>query len=73
MGAIQPFNRRGSALAEAQCQGPRDAEADISRQLVRVWVQKYEAGALDEDAQAADLLQEYEAKIAALERSKSSS
>jgi transposase-like protein len=30
---------------------------DISRQLIRVWVQKYEAGALDEDAQAADLLQ----------------
>ena len=29
---------------------------------------QYEAGALDEDAQAADLLQEYEAKIAALER-----
>ena len=28
-------------------------------------VEKYEAGALDEDAQAADLLQEYEAKIAA--------
>jgi len=25
---------------------------DISRQLTRVWVQKYEAGALDEDAQA---------------------
>src|SRR6266566_829002 len=41
---------------------------DISRQLIRVWVQKYKAGALDEDAQAADLLQEYEAKIAALER-----
>jgi transposase len=41
---------------------------DISRQLIRVWVQKYEAGALDEDAQAADLIQEYEAKIAALER-----
>ena len=38
------------------------------RTLIRVWVQKYEAGALDEDAQAADLLQEYEAKIAALER-----
>ena len=30
---------------------------DISRQLIRVWVEKYEAGALDEDAQAADLLQ----------------
>src|SRR5947209_2694819 len=41
---------------------------DISRQMIRVWVQKYEAGALDGDAQAADLLQEYEAKIAALER-----
>src|SRR3974377_511270 len=41
---------------------------DISRQLIRGWVQKYEAGGLDEDAQAADLLQEYEAKIAALER-----
>jgi hypothetical protein len=38
---------------------------DISRQLIRVWLQKYEAGALDEDAQAADLLQEYEAKISA--------
>jgi transposase len=31
-------------------------------------VSKYEAGALDDDVQAADLLQEYEAKIAALER-----
>src|SRR6185312_7022700 len=41
---------------------------DLSRQLIRIWVQKYEAGALDEDAQAADLVQEYEAKIAALER-----
>ena len=41
---------------------------DISRQLIRVWVERYEAGALDEDAQAADLLKEYEAKIAALER-----
>lgn len=41
---------------------------DLSRQLIRVWVEKYEAGALDEDAQAADLLKEYEAKIAALER-----
>ena len=41
---------------------------DLSRQLIRVWVQKYEAGGLDEDAQAAELLQEYEFKIAALER-----
>src|SRR6202046_304487 len=41
---------------------------DISRQLIRIWVSKFEAGALDDDVQAADLLQEYEAKIAALER-----
>jgi len=41
---------------------------DVSRNLIRVWVRKLETGAFDEDAQAADLLQEYEAKIAALER-----
>ncbi len=41
---------------------------DLSRQLIRIWVQKYETGAFDEDAQAADLLQEYEAKLVALER-----
>ena len=33
-----------------------------------MWVQRYEAGDFDEDAQAADLLQQYEARIAALER-----
>ena len=27
---------------------------DISRNLIRVWVAKFEAGAFDEDAQAAD-------------------
>ena len=41
---------------------------DVSRNLIRIWVAKFETGAFDEDAQAADLLQEYEAKIAALER-----
>ena len=41
---------------------------DVSRNLIRVWVRKLETGAFDEDAGAADLLQEYEAKIAALER-----
>src|SRR5580658_8245447 len=41
---------------------------DISRTLIRIWVKKFEAGAFDEDAQAADLLEGYEAKIAALER-----
>ena len=41
---------------------------DVSRTLIRIWVRKLETGAFDEDARAADLLQEYEAKIAALER-----
>src|ERR1700730_5646792 len=41
---------------------------DISRNLIRIWVNKLETGAFDEDARAADLLQEYEAQIAALER-----
>jgi transposase-like protein len=41
---------------------------DLSRNLIRVWVRKYEEGAFDDDVQAADLLQEYEARIAALER-----
>jgi hypothetical protein len=39
---------------------------DISRQLIRVWVEKYEAGGLDEHAQAADLLQEYIGKTTPL-------
>ena len=41
---------------------------DISRNLIRVWIQKYEAGEYDEDAVAVDLMQTYEARIAALER-----
>jgi transposase len=41
---------------------------DLSRNLIRIWVARYEAGAFDDEARAADLLQEYEARIAALER-----
>ena len=41
---------------------------DISRQLIRIWLEKYEAGAFDDDAQAVELIQQYEARIAALER-----
>lgn len=41
---------------------------DVSRQLIRVWLEKYEFGEFDDDAQAADLIQQYEARIAALER-----
>lgn len=41
---------------------------DVSRNLIRIWIEKAEAGAFDEDAVAAELLTNYEARIAALER-----
>ena len=41
---------------------------DLSRNLIRIWVEKAGAGQLDRDQEAADLLGAYEAKIAALER-----
>ena len=41
---------------------------DLCRNLVRIWVRKYEAGEYDDDARAADALQEFEAKVAALEQ-----
>jgi hypothetical protein len=42
--------------------------SDVSRNLIRIWVAKYEAGKFNEDVEAADYLQEYEARIAAFER-----
>jgi transposase len=42
------------------------ARHGVSRSLIRVWGMKFEAVAVGEDAGAAGLLQEYEAKIAAL-------
>ena len=47
---------------------PCPSATTSQRQLIRIWVGKFESGALDDDVQAADVLQEYEAKIAALER-----
>lgn len=41
---------------------------DLSRQLIRICVGNYEAGAVDEDAYAAGLHWGYKAKIPALER-----
>jgi transposase len=41
---------------------------DICRNLIRVWVAKYETGDFDADVEAANLIQAYEARIAALER-----
>jgi transposase/transposase-like protein len=40
----------------------------LSRQLIRVWVPKYEAGAFRDDAQAPGLLQEYKAEVPAVAR-----
>jgi hypothetical protein len=36
--------------------------------MIRIWIEKADPGALDEDGAAADLLGAYEARIAALER-----
>ena len=41
---------------------------DLSRNLIRIWVEKAEAGALDQDRASAELMSEYESRIAALER-----
>jgi transposase len=40
----------------------------ISRNLVRIWVAKAEAGEFDDDLAAASILQECKARIGALER-----
>ena len=47
---------------------PLSRKHDICRNLIRVWIEKYERGEYDDDAVEADLLPEYEARIAALER-----
>ena len=41
---------------------------DIARNLIRIWVERYQVGGFDDDVAAADVLQQYEARIAALER-----
>lgn len=41
---------------------------DIARNLIRIWLQKHDAGAFDDEAVAADAITAYEARIAALER-----
>jgi transposase-like protein len=41
---------------------------DLSRNLIRIWIEKAEVGALDQDLASAELLSAYEARIAALER-----
>ena len=42
---------------------------DVSRNVIRLWIARYEAdGDLNDDRTAGDLLQDYKARIAALER-----
>ena len=42
---------------------------DVSRNVIRLWIARYETGGqLNDDATAADLVQDYQARIAALER-----
>jgi transposase len=59
------FKRR---VAQEFIEGETSRRRDVLRQLIRIWAGKFEAGALDDDVQAADLIQEYEAKVIALER-----
>jgi transposase len=44
----------------------RPKRHSISRNLIKIWVAKYEAGGLDSDTAAADVLADYEARIAAI-------
>ena len=41
---------------------------DVCRNLIRIWVEKYERGEFDGEMEAANLLEQYEARVAALER-----
>lgn len=41
---------------------------DLSRNLIRIWIQKFEGGAFDDEAAAVDMIEAYEVRIAALER-----
>ncbi|MEL6310908.1 MAG: transposase [Pseudomonadota bacterium] len=54
-------------LAGAALNAP-SKEHDICRHLIRVWIEKYEAGEFDEENEAANTFHEAQAKIAALER-----
>ncbi len=41
---------------------------DVCRNLIRIWVERYERGEFNDEAEAASLIELYEARIAALER-----
>ena len=60
--------RRGVAWRGVDTSERLGRRHDLSRNLIRIWVEKVEAGALDQDVASAELLTDYEARIVALER-----
>jgi len=72
-GTIPNPQHRVQAPGGAGLSGWRDLHSlarrhDLARNLIGIWIQKFEAGALDDEAIAADTIEGYEARIAALER-----
>ena len=53
---------------ESMSGGDADRAIAAGGEGIRIWITKFEAGEYDDEALAADLLQEHEAKVAALER-----
>jgi transposase-like protein len=66
--AAAPFGPIFSSLLGGESPHALAKRHGISRNLIKIWVAKYEAGGLDSDSAAADVLADYEARIAALER-----
>jgi len=63
------FKRRvAQEYLSGEAVGSLSRRYDLPRNLIRIWVGKYEAGVFDEDARPTDAIREYEARIAALER-----
>jgi transposase len=72
-GKAPQSQHRAQATGRTGVHGRRDGAClakrhDVSGNLIRIWVRKYEEGTFDDEAQAADMIQEYEARVAALER-----
>ena len=68
--SVRP-RRRFIATTDSDHDGPifpNLAKNIVPTNLNQLWVAKYDAGGLDSDAAAADVLADYEARIAALER-----
>jgi transposase len=64
---LQTADRSGIPIRRSKPERAREAKRHLS-QLIRVWIEKYERGEFDEEVEAANMLEHYEARIAALER-----